>query len=640
VKIVKRNGQIVNYDATKISIAINKANAEVLEKDRIEEDKINEIIAYIESLGKKRMLVEDIQDIIETKLMEYHKFELAKKYIVYRYTRELVRKKNTADESILGLIKRNDTESLNINPFKDAVLASSQRDLIAGEVSKDLTKRMLLPPNISRAHENGVLYFHDSEYFLQSIFNCCIVNIKDMLTKGTMINKKMIETPKSFQVACNIVTQIMATISSNQYGGQAIDISALSPFLRISKEKFYKEIKEVLNESVDETTINHLVDKRLRYELNSGIQTMQYQINTLMTTNGQSPYVTLFLNLDKNDPYIKETADIIEEILNQRIQGIKDEKGKYNSIFFPKLVYVLNEENNLTGGEYDYLTQLAIKCSLKRTYPDFISSKVMKELFKGEVFSPLDERMFLSLYKDENNKYKWEGRFNQGLVTINLPQIGILSRNDEHNFFKILDDRLELCKEALMCRHYALLGTLCDVSPIHWKYGAISRFKDGQVIDSLLKDGYSTLSLGYIGLYETVQLVKNTSMSNEEGRTFALKLINKLNRTLRKWNEETGIAFTLFATPAELISSSLYKSDIDNYGIVDGITDKGYYTDSFYLDETLDEYKKLEIESEFQKLTLGGSLIKLKVNNIINDENSIKELINYIYNNVLYIELI
>ena len=367
---------------------------------------------------------------------------------------------------------------------------------------------------------------------------------------------------------------------------------------------------------------------------------MQYQINTLMTTNGQSPYVTLFLNLDENDPYIEETASIIEEILNQRIQGIKDEKGRYNYIFFPKLVYVLNEDNILNGGKYDYLTNLAIKCSLKRTYPDFISSKVMKELFKGEVFSPLDERMFLSLYKDENNKYKWDGRFNQGLVTINLPQIGILSRDDEHTFFKILDDRLELCKEALMCRHYALLGTLCDVSPIHWKYGAISRFKDGQTIDSLLKDGYSTLSLGYIGLYETVQLVTNSSMSDETGKSFALKLLNKLNRTLRKWHEETGLAFTLFATPSELISSTLYKNDIDNYGIVEGITDKGYYTDSFYLDENIDVYQKLRLESEFQKLTLGGSLIKLKVNNIINDDQSIKELIDYIYNNVLYIELI
>lgn len=640
MKIVKRNGQIVNYDPTKISVAIAKANAEVPATERIEEDKINEIINYIESLGKKRMLVEDIQDIIETKLMEYKKYELAKKYIVYRYTRQLVRNKNTADESILGLIKRNDTEDLNINPFKDAVLASSQRDLIAGEVSKDLTRRMLLPPNIARAHENGVLYFHDSEYFLQSIFNCCIVDIKDMLSNGTMINKKMIETPKSFQVACNIVTQIMATVASNQYGGQAIDISALSPYLRVSKQKFYDEIKEVLKESIDEDAINQLVEKRLKYELSSGIQTMQYQINTLMTTNGQSPYVTLFLNLDISDPYIEETASIIEEILKQRIQGIKDEKGNYSSIFFPKLVYVLNEYNNLEGNTYDYLTELAVKCSLKRTYPDFISSKVMKELFKGEVFSPMEDRMLLSPYKDKDNKYKWVGRFNQGLVTINLPQIGILAQNDEHDFFKLLDDRLDLCKEALMCRHYALLDTPCDVSPIHWKRGAISRFKDGQVIDELLKDGYSTLSLGYIGLYETTMLVKGVSPSTEEGKAFALKLINKLNRTLKKWKDESNLAFTLYATPADLISSTLYKLDIESYGTVDGITDKGYYSDSFYLDENIDVYEKLKFETEFQKLTLGGSLIKVKVNELLNEETSIKDVIKYIYNNVLYIELI
>ena len=364
---------------------------------------------------------------------------------------------------------------------------------------------------------------------------------------------------------------------------------------------------------------------------------MQYQINTLMTTNGQSPYVTLFLNLDEKDEYIEETSMIIEEILKQRLQGVKDENGEYTSIFFPKLVYVLYDYNNLNGGKYDYLTKLAFSCSLKRTYPDFISSKVMKELFNGEITSPMDERMMLSLYKDNRrDKYKWNGRFNQGLVTINLPQIGILSSNDETEFFKLLDERMELCKEALMCRHYALLGTLSDVSPIHWKYGAISRLSDNQVIDELLKNGYSTLSLGYIGLYEATKLVKGVSHYDEEGKQFALKLINKLNRYLRKWKEESGLSFTLYATPAESIANKLAIMDMNNYGLVEGITDKGYYTDSFYVDENIDIIKKFRLESEFQKLTLGGSLIKLKVNGLNMDE---KEIINMIYQESLYVEI-
>ena len=495
MKVIKRDGRAVDYDRQRIVLAIEKANDEVRRSERATKEEINSIIEYIEELNKKRILVEDIQDIIEQELMALKRFELAKKYMIYRYTRALARKQNTTDESILGLIRNENKELAEENSNKNIMLASTQRDYIAGEVSKDLTKRILLPEKISKAHEDGILHFHDADYFIQPIFNCCLINISDMLDNGTVMNGKMLETPKSFQVACTVTTQIIAAVASNQYGGQSVDISHLGKYLRKSYDKFNKQIRETVGNKVPEEIIEDLIDQRLKVELKNGVQTIQYQINTLMTTNGQSPFVTLFLNLKKDDEYIKENAMIIEEVLKQRYEGIKNEKGVYITPAFPKLVYVLDEHNCLKGGEYDYLTKLAVKCSSKRMYPDYISAKKMRENYDGNVFSPMGCRSFLSPWKDENGNYKFEGRFNQGVVSINLPQIGIIADGDEEKFWSLLDERLELCKEALMCRHYSLLGTPSDISPIHWQNGAVARLKKGEKIDKLLKDGYSTLSL-------------------------------------------------------------------------------------------------------------------------------------------------
>ena len=523
MKVIKRDGRAVDYNREKIAIAIEKANKEVKPKERVTKEEIREISKYIEELDKKRILVEDIQDIIEQQLMDLKKFELAKKYMIYRYTRALVRKANTTDESILGLIKNQNKELLEENSNKNAVLASTQRDYIAGEVSKDLTKRILLPEKITKAHEDGILHFHDMDYFLQPIFNCCLINIGDMLDNGTVMNGKLIESPKSFQVACTVMTQIIAAVASNQYGGQSVDISHLGKYVRKSYDKFKKSFEKEFGDELSEDIIERLTKQRLKKEISAGVQTIQYQINTLMTTNGQSPFVTIFLNLKKDDPYIKENAMIIEEIIKQRYEGIKNEKGVYVTPAFPKLIYVLDEHNCLKGGEYDYLTKLAVKCSAKRLYPDYISAKKMRENYEGNVFSPMGCRSFLSPWKDENGNYKFEGRFNQGVVSINLPQIGIIADGDEEKFWKLFDERLELCKEALMCRHYALLGTTSNTSPIHWRYGAIARMQPGEKIDELLKGGYSTLSLGYIGIYELTKLMKGVSHTTPEGHDFAYR---------------------------------------------------------------------------------------------------------------------
>lgn len=455
MKVIKRDGTTVDFDAAKIVVAIQKANAAVEPEFRIEEDKIQEIADSVQSRNRMRLLVEDIQDMVEHSLMDAGKFELAKQYIIYRYKRALVRKANTTDDSILSLIRNSNKDVMEENSNKNATMAATQRDLIAGEVSKDLTKRIMLPAKISKAHEEGVLHFHDADYFIQPIFNCCLINIGDMLDNGTVMNGKMIESPKSFQVACTVMTQIIASVASSQYGGQSVDIRHLGKYLRKSYEKFKKSIKETSGGNIDDETLERLTNERLRYELKGGVQTIQYQINTLMTTNGQSPFVTLFLNLQKDDPYLKENAMIVEEILRQRLQGIKNDKGVYVTPAFPKLVYVLDEHNCLKGGKYDYITRLAVKCSAKRMYPDYISAKKMRENYEGNVFSPMGCRSFLSPWKDENGNYKFEGRFNQGVVSLNLPQIGIVAKGDEQKFWKLLDERLELCFEALMCRHNA-----------------------------------------------------------------------------------------------------------------------------------------------------------------------------------------
>ena len=550
MKIIKRDGRIVDYDRQKIAVAIEKANRDVIGKEKATKEEIKEIIDYIEGLGKRRILVEDVQDIIEEKLMDMGKHKLAKEYIVYRYNRALVRKSNTTDESILGLIRNENKELAEENSNKNTMLASTQRDYIAGEVSRDLTNRLLLPEKIVKAHKDGVLHFHDADYFVQPIFNCCLINIGDMLDNGTVMNGKLIESPKSFQVACIVMTQIIASVASNQYGGQSVNLKHLGKYLRKSYNKYKKQIEEKYKGKLSGSTIEELVDVRVRHELEAGVQTIQYQINTLMTTNGQTPFVTLFLQLEENDPYIKENAMIIEEILKQRIQGVKNEAGVYVTPAFPKLVYVLDEHNCLKGGKYDYLTRLAVKCSAKRMYPDYISAKKMRENYEGNVFSPMGCRSFLSPWKDEKGNYKFEGRFNQGVVSINLPQVAIISEGNEEKFWKLLDERLELCKEALMCRHYALLGTLSDISPIHWQYGAIARLQKGEKIDKLLYGGYSTMSLGYIGIYEMTKLMKGVSHTTPEGHEFALKVMKHLRETTDKWKKETNIGFALYGTPA------------------------------------------------------------------------------------------
>ena len=640
MKVIKRDGRAVDYDKEKIVVAIEKANNEVRAKERASKEEIKGIVNYIEELDKKRMLVEDIQDIIEEKLMELQKFELAKKYIVYRYTRALVRKQNTTDESILGLIKNQNKELSTENSNKNAVLASTQRDYIAGEVSKDLTKRMLLPEKITKAHEEGILHFHDADYFLQPIFNCCLVNIKDMLENGTVMNGKLIESPKSFQVACTVTTQIIAAVASNQYGGQSVDLKHLGKYLRKSKEKFKRELDELYKDKLPEDIIDGIVDQRLKAELAAGVQTIQYQINTLMTTNGQSPFVTLFLNLDENDEYIEENAMIIEEILKQRYKGIKNEKGVYVTPAFPKLIYVLYEHNNLTGGKYDYLTKLAVKCSSKRLYPDYISAKKMRENYEGNVFSPMGCRSFLSPWKDENGEYKFEGRFNQGVVSINLPQIGIIADGDEDKFWKLLDERLELCYEALMCRHYALLGTKTDTSPIHWKYGAIARLESGETIDKLLKGGYSTISLGYIGIYEVTKLMKGVSHTTKEGEEFALRVMNHLRQATDRWKKETGIGFALYGTPAESLCYRFARIDKEKFGSIKDITDKGYYTNTYHVDvrEKIDAFEKLRFESQFQKISSGGAISYIEIPNMRNNLKALEEIVKFIYDNIQYAE--
>ena len=640
MKVIKRDGRAVDYNKEKISIAIEKANQEVRQKERATKEEIKEIIKYIEELNKKRILVEDIQDIIEEQLMDRKRFELAKKYIVYRYTRALVRKQNTTDESILGLIRNENKELAEENSNKNTMLASTQRDYIAGEVSRDLTNRLLLPEKIVKAHQDGILHFHDADYFVQPIFNCCLINISDMLDNGTVMNGKMIESPKSFRVACTVTTQIIAAVASNQYGGQSVDMKHLGKYLRKSYERFKSELQEKYKNKLSKEIIEEIVMDRLKEELKAGIQTIQYQINTLMTTNGQSPFVTLFLHLEENDPYIKENAMIIEEILTQRYEGIKNEAGVYVTPAFPKLVYVLDENNCLKGGKYDYLTKLAVKCSSKRMYPDYISAKKMKEVYEGNVFSPMGCRSFLSPWKDENGNYKFEGRFNQGVVSINLPQIGIIADGDEEKFWKLLDERLELCKEALMCRHYALLGTKSDRSPIHWQYGAIARLQKGEKIDKLLYGGYSTMSLGYIGIYEMTKLVKGVSHTQPEGKEFALKVMQYLKDTVAKWKEETNIGFALYGTPAESLCYKFAKVDKEQFGEIRDITDKGYYTNSYHVDvrEKIDAFDKLSFESEFQKLSTGGAISYIEIPNMKNNLAALETAVKFIYDNIQYAE--
>ena len=637
MKVIKRDGTTVDFDRSKIIVALSKANDAVEAEDQITVAQMEE---YINSKNKKRVLVEDIQDMVEEKLMETGKYNLTKAYILYRYNRALVRKANTTDDSILSLIKNSNKDVMEENSNKDAVMAATQRDLIAGEVSKDLTRRVLLPEYISKAHDEGAIHFHDADYFLQPIFNCCLINIGDMLDNGTVMNGKLIESPKSFQVACNIMTQIIASVACSQYGGQSVDISHLGKYLRKSKLKFQKRLNEKFKDELTAEQIEHIVTERLVDELRSGVQTIQYQINTLMTTNGQSPFVTIFLNLREDDEYVEENAMIIEEILRQRYQGIKNEKGVYVTPAFPKLIYVLDEHNCLKGGKYDYITKLAVKCSSKRLYPDYISAKKMRENYEGNVFSPMGCRSFLSPWKDENGNYKFEGRFNQGVVSINLPQIAIIAKGDEDKFWSLFEERLQLCYDALMCRHNALKGIISDTSPVHWQYGAIARLEKGETIDKYLENGYSTISLGYIGLYECTKLMKGVSHTDPSATDFAVKVMKTMREHCEKWKQETGIGFGLYGTPAESLCYRFARIDKERFGTIKDVTDKGYYTNSYHVDvrENIDAFSKFTFESQFQQISSGGAISYVEIPNMRNNLEALEEVVKFIYDNIQYAE--
>ena len=640
MKVIKRDGTSVDYDRSKIVIAIEKANAEVPEADRLSREDINAIIDGIEALKRPRMLVEDIQDLVEQGLVERNKFHLAKTYIIYRYNRALVRKANTTDESILALLRNENKELAEENSNKNTMIAATQRDYIAGEVSRDLTRRILLPEHISKAHDEGAIHFHDADYFIQPIFNCCLINIGDMLENGTVMNGKLIESPKTFQVACTITTQIIACVASNQYGGQSVDPRHLGKYLRRSREKFKAHIAYECAGKVDEETMDRLVMDQLKCELKNGVQTLQYQINTLMTTNGQSPFVTLFLNLQEDDPYAEENAMIIQEVLRQRLEGIKNEKGVFITPAFPKLVYVLDEHNCLKGGKYDYLTELAVQCSAKRMYPDYISAKKMRENYQGNVFSPMGCRSFLAPWKDENGAYKFEGRFNQGVVSLNLPQIGILSGGDEEKFWSILEERLDLCFEAIMCRHNALKKVRSNSSPIHWQYGAIARLPKGASIEPLLYGGYSSISLGYIGLYEVTKLVAGVSHTQPAGTEFALKVMNRLRKACDDWKAETNIGFALYGTPAESLCYRFARIDKERFGTIPDVTDKGYYTNSYHVDvrEKIDAFDKFTFESQFQRISTGGCISYVEIPNLRHNLEALKDVVRFIYDNIQYAE--
>ena len=607
MKVIKRDGRTIDFDRHKVEVAIQKANKEVRGKEKATKQEIDEIIEYIEELGKKRMLVEDIQDVIEEKLMEFDKYELAKKYIVYRYTRALVRKSNTTDESILGLIRKNNKEQEE----STSVLASTQRNYIAGEVSRDLTKRLLLPEKITKAYEDGVLYFHNADYFVQPIFNTSFINIGDMLDNGTVINGMRIDPPKNFQVACILTTQIIATVASNQYGKQYVDLSHLGKYIEKSYKKIEEQLKKIYKLDLNENSITEISNNILKKEIKAGVQTLLYQINTLMTTTGKPPKVALILKLNKDDEYLKENSIIIEEVLNQTYNGMKNEDDEFVVPHFPELIYVLDELNNLSGREYDYLTKLAIKCTLKRSSPSYASG--------------------------EKAKFLNEGQFNQGVVTINLVQIGLIADGDEEKFWEMLDEKLELCKEALMCRHYALLGINSNISPIHWQHGAISRINKNDKIDDLLMKKYSTLSLGYVGLDELSRVVKEKGIDEEEGHAFAIKVLKKLEAKTKEWQKDTGIGFNVYATESKHVLSKFAETDKEKFGTIKNVTDKGYYKKSYYMNEPnkINTIERLKLEGKFQELTSGGAVSYVSIEK---NKNNIENIVRNIYDNIGYVE--
>ena len=649
MKIQKRDGRVVPYEEEKIREAIHKANNEVEERYRASEGLIEEILEDVQQEGRQTQTVEHIQDMIEEHLVEHNKYTLAKKYIVYRYQRSLLRKSNTTDESILKLIRNENKELAEENSNKNTRLASTQRDYIAGEVSRDVTRRLLLPEHIAMAHDNGVLHFHDADYFIQPIFNCCLINIKDMLDNGTSINGKMIESPKSFQVACTVTTQIIAAVASNQYGGQSFTLSHLAPFVDVSRQKLKRSViaeRQECGESMDEAIINKVVERRLREEVKSGIQTIQYQLITLMTCNGQAPFVTVFMYLDEvpEGQTRDDLAMIIEEVLIQRMQGVKNEKGVWITPAFPKLIYVLDEDNITEDSKYWHLTELAAKCTAKRMVPDYISAKIMRQLKRGNVYTCMGCRSFLTVEDSQRNpdgSHKFYGRFNQGVVTINLVDVACSSEGDMDRFWEILEDRLELCHRALRCRHERLLGTISDVAPILWQNGALARLKKGETIDRLLFNGYSTISLGYAGLYEMCVRMTGKSHTSPEGKPFALQVMQKLNDKCAEWKAAENISYSVYGTPMESTTYKFAKSLQKRFGIIPGVTDKNYITNSYHVHvaEEIDAFEKLKFESDFQKLSPGGAISYVEVPNMQNNIPAVLTVMKFIYDNIMYAEL-
>ncbi|WP_036728508.1 MULTISPECIES: anaerobic ribonucleoside-triphosphate reductase [Peptoniphilus] len=637
-EVIKRNGVKVPFDANKIEIAIEKAMHS--SNGIFIEDQAKTIAKEIENYAntlEDAISIYDIEEQVYYKLIQYNNPATARSYESYKSVQSFKREQNTTDKEILGLLNQTNFNVMDENSNKNAIIASTQRDLIAGEVSKDIAKRKMIPADLVEAHDSGAIHIHDMDYIIQPIFNCCLVNMKDMLDKGTVVNGKMIETPKSFQVACNVMTQIIAQIASNQYGGQSINISCLGKYLRKSYEKNLNLAIETLG---DVELAEKMANKMTQKDLESGIQTIQYQINTLMTSNGQAPFVTLFMHLEDNDPYIDEVAQIIEEILKQRIKGIKNDAGVYVTPAFPKLIYVLDENNIRRDSKYYYLTSLSIRCTAKRMYPDYISAKKMKNNYEGNVFSPMGCRAFLPAWKNEKGQYQFEGRFNMGACSINLPQVAILANGDEKKFFEILEKRLELVKRIGVIRYEHLKNVTSDSSPIHWQHGAIARLGKHESIAPLLLNGYSTVSLGYIGIYEATILTKGVSHTDPVGYEFAMKIMDHLNDAVKRWTEEIGIKFTLYATPAESLTHRFCSIDKNRFGVIENVTDKGYYTNSFHVDvrEDISAFEKFTFESKFQDRSTGGCISYVEIPNMGHNLEALETLVKFIYDNIQYAE--
>ena len=648
MKIIKRNSSEEPFNGEKIINAVTKAN-NASERRYLTPEQIRDIAEYVEykcSKMGRAVSVEEIQDMVEDQIMAKGAFQLARNYVKYRYNRSLIRRSNTTDNKILSLIECNNEEVKQENSNKNPTVNSVQRDYMAGEVSKDLTKRILLPRDISEAHEQGLIHFHDTDYFAQHMHNCDLVNLEDMLQNGTVISETLIEKPHSFSTACNIATQIIAQVASNQYGGQSISLTHLAPFVQVSRDKIRREFKaelELMGCEIPRETEDKIVEERLRKEITKGVQTIQYQVVTLLTTNGQAPFVTVFMYLNeaKNESEKKDLAMIIEETLRQRYQGVKNEAGAWVTPAFPKLIYVLEEDNITEGSPYYYLTELAAKCTAKRMVPDYISEKKMKELKEGNCFPVMGCRSALSPWKDENGNYKFYGRFNQGVVTLNLVDIALSSEGDMTRFWKIFDERLDLCYRALMCRHERLKGTLSDAAPILWQYGAIARLKKGEPIDKLLYNGYSTISLGYAGLCECVRYMTGKSHTDPEATPFALEVMKYMNVACEKWKAETTIGFGIYGTPLESTTYKFAKCLQKRFGIIEGVTDKNYITNSYHVhvSEKIDAFTKLQFESQFQALSTGGAISYVEVPNMQDNIPAVLSVIRFIYDNIMYAEL-